>query len=304
MVRKILSIVNNKFCGKDFILFCFVFAGDIWQLGPVLATPLYSCKTLTDSLKKHGKHVWENIHKSVFLKTVHRQADNRFKSLLHNISRGKVTVADNKLLETRFFTNVSAEERKLFYKALNLFPGKKKVLKENMKYLSGLRFETTNMPVAVAQIFADHNCQEAEGGTADQAGGLSPVLYLGSSCKIMLRAYLWTEMGLVNGAVGTIVDLLYEENAKPPNDKPAVLICTFDDYKGPYLGNDPNNKIIPIPTVSRSWTAKGNIQCTRTAFPVQVAHAVTVHKSQGLTLERVGRFIPLLIFGQLNWFLV
>lgn len=265
-------------------------------------TPLYAEEISDDKLKRHGRHVFENIGKAVILKTVHRQADDRFKRLLDNISRVKATDEDYMLLETRFYTNVSAEERKLFNKALNIFPGKKKVSKENMIYLSKLRFESSNLPVPIVEIIADHNNPEAVEGTVDQAGGLSSVLYLGPSCQIMLRWNAWTEVGLVNGAVGTIEDIVYLENEKPPESRPAFLICVFDGYKGPYLGNDVNKKLVPIPMVSRSWTLKCGTQCTRTTFPVQIAHATTVHKSQGLTLEKVCNIMMLFDVVELSFF--
>ncbi|KAJ0269809.1 hypothetical protein CBS470a_013665 [Colletotrichum nupharicola] len=44
-------------------------------------------------------------------------------------------------------------------------------------------------------------------------------------------------------------------------------------------------KIVPIFRVTREFY-KGSVACSRTQFPPTVAFAVTVHKSQGLTLER------------------
>lgn len=45
----------------------------------------------------------------------------------------------------------------------------------------------------------------------------------------MLTANLWQQVGLCNGAAGTVYQLLYQEGHAPPNQPIAV----FDDYSGP-----------------------------------------------------------------------
>ncbi|KAJ1518828.1 hypothetical protein ONE63_011560 [Megalurothrips usitatus] len=101
----------------------------------------------------------------------------------------------------------------------------------------------------------------------------------------MLRSNLWTEKGLVNGAVGHIVHILYEEGSDPAKDPPAALVCTFDNYTGPYL--DDSRKTVVISAITRQWTSKKGTDCVRIQFPVALCYACTIHKSQGLSLEKV-----------------
>ena len=48
---------------------------------------------------------------------------------------------------------------------------------------------------------------------------------------VMLIVNLWVEIGLVNGALGTVVSICYQDSAPP--DLP--LAFRFDNYSGPTL---------------------------------------------------------------------
>ncbi|KAE8749142.1 hypothetical protein FOCC_FOCC004048 [Frankliniella occidentalis] len=126
-----------------------------------------------------------------------------------------------------------------------------------------------------------HNTKRAELGTVTEAEGLHPVLYLAKNARIMLKSNLWTEKGLVNGAMGTIVDIVYEEDKNPPYEAPAIIIVRFDNYDGPYLDND--QKTFPITVLTKSWNVSGE-NMTRTQFPTVLCYACSIHQSQSLTL--------------------
>lgn len=137
----------------------------------------------------------------------------------------------------------------------------------------------------VARVPAKHNCKLASRAKPENADGLEPVLYLCKGCKIMLKYNLWTKYGLVNGAVGTVVDILYDQDCSSPENLPAIILCSFDSYTGPTV--IPQTNVIPIAPVTASWTATNGIKCTRTQFRISVAYACSIHKSQGMTLDKV-----------------
>ena len=69
-------------------------------------------------------------------------------------------------------------------------------------------------------------------------GGLEPVLYLPKNSRVMLTRNLWTEVGLCNGALGTVRHVIYAKGHSPPVLPIAIIIIVqFDkkDYSGPSL---------------------------------------------------------------------
>lgn len=260
------------------------FFGDVQQLAPVGDSPVYSDNQQSASYID-GKLLYKNIDASMTLTQVKRQNNIEFQKILQNICSGNVSKLDYRTLVKRFTTSVKPDERQSFKDAIRLYPTLLEVKDYNMDRLEKLKDKETHQPVPVARIPARHNCTAAAQGTLNEAGGLSSVLYLAKGAKIMLRFNLWTEQGLVNGAVGQIVDILYEEGTNPPDDPPAALVCQFDSYKGPYL--DDEKKTVVIAPMTSQWKSKQSIDCAREQFPVSICYACTIHKSQGLTLEKV-----------------
>ena len=51
---------------------------------------------------------------------------------------------------------------------------------------------------------------------------------------MMLTSNLWTGVGLVNGAMGTVIAICYKSGQAPPN-LPVPVMLRFDPYPGPTL---------------------------------------------------------------------
>ncbi|KAJ1524614.1 hypothetical protein ONE63_011098 [Megalurothrips usitatus] len=201
------------FYGEDFGG-CFVYLfGDIQQLPPVGDTPVYSYKQLS-SERLRGKLIYNNFQGAVFLTKIQRQKDASFQEVLNNVGEGNIAMKDYKILKSRFTTTVSRMERDKFKDAVHLY------------------------------------ATRSSKGTIDDAEGLYPVLYLAEKCTIMLKQNIWTDVGLVNGAIGEIVHILYEDNWSPPEDRPVAIICRFRSFNGPFLDNE--LKTVPLVPVSKS----------------------------------------------------
>ena len=72
-----------------------------------------------------------------------------------------------------------------------------------------------------------------------------------------------------------------------PREDPSTVLCLFiENYSGPELCRNEKNqpKITNFPT--RREFIQGTNPCTRSQFPITIAFAITVHKSQGLTMQQ------------------
>ena len=98
----------------------------------------------------------------------------------------------------------------------------------------------------------------------------------------MLTANLWVQAGLVNGAVGTVVAICYNESDGSPPSLPQAVTVQFDSYTGPTLSDG----TVPITPLRRTWLST-NLQCSRLQLPLKLAWAITIHKAQGMTLDKV-----------------
>ena len=121
----------------------------------------------------------------------------------------------------------------------------------------------------------------ARNADAEQAGGLRRAVFLARDARVMLTTNLWVAAGLVNGCIGTVVDIVYSGDKRPPA-LPDFVVCHFPEYRGPaYAGPS----TVPIAPVQRTWL-HDNKTYTRVNLPLALAWALTIHKSQGLTLEK------------------
>lgn len=111
--------------------------------------------------------------------------------------------------------------------------------------------------------------------------GLEAKIRLAKGCPVMLQTNFWTEKGLVNGALGTVPDIL--KPGHPSTDIPLAVMFKFDLHRRPFWTAA---GLFPLTPFTRHFTDKG-VSCSRSQFPFVLAWAVTAHKSQGLTMDGV-----------------
>lgn len=138
------------------------------------------------------------------------------------------------------------------------------------------------MPVKI--LSAVNRGQGAEKASNDDAENLLNTIYLCIGARVMLSSKIWTEIGLVNGSMGTVVDLTWELGQDPNTSLPFAVLIAFNRYSSlVFLGCDASIVLV-FANLSR-FDYRG-VACTRRQFPLRLAYGITVHKSQGLTLSK------------------
>ena len=97
----------------------------------------------------------------------------------------------------------------------------------------------------------------------------------------MLTDNTWVKGGLANGTTGFFRAIIFNESITS-SDSPDFIMVQFDHYSEPCI----NGNLFPVPMIIRSYEKNGR-KFIRKQFPLKVAYAITIHKSQGLTLELI-----------------
>jgi hypothetical protein len=265
-----------------------ILIGDFFQLPPVLNKPLYSTVDDLKDIEIVGRNAYRSFTKTVFLTTIQRQQGEDqapFRRALEELRKQDVSVASWQLLSSRCSVKLSPDAVDSFNNALRIFPTRDQVNKYNHEHMLGLA-----SPAILAE--ASHEGNGADKVSSSLAGNLVKTLPLSVGCRVMLTRNLWGNVGLVNGAQGTVYDISWGEGADVLRDPPEVVMVAFDEYAGPSFtmpDGEPlrsgEKLVVPILRVRQDFMIGGD-SCYREQFPLVVSYAITVHKSQGITLDK------------------
>ena len=225
---------DTAFKGKSLIL-----TGDPGQLLPVADKTLYHAKP-SNAIGEQGCQAYYIFDKVVKL-TVNQRVQGmsseqvRFRDLLLRLRKGKSTCDDWKLILTHQPSNVTNLSE--FEDATRLFYSIEQVANYNHEQL-------TKLELPVAHINARHSSALAKKISSDDMSGLEPVVFLPKGARVMLTMNLWSSVGLCNGATGTVVDFIFQNNRQPP-DLPIAVMVEFEYYRGPAF-DDNRPSCIPI----------------------------------------------------------
>ena len=237
---------------------------------------------------------WEEFEFCELTINMRQSDDPEFAAMLNRIRIGTVTKSDIDLLASRVIKQDSTiayndfvvqEYFKLTKTATNticLFPTNEKVDLFNESCSNTLKIKTT--PIKAEDTnpktrlnfnpmkFSLKKRKNKKQLPINKTAGLATMIKIGIGSRVMLRRNLNTVPGLVNGALGTVTNMIFKTNG----DVKDILI-QFDKIEKPQV----------IQRLTADYEGHRGDIVSRNQFPITLAWAITIHKSQGLTLEAV-----------------
>jgi ATP-dependent exoDNAse (exonuclease V) alpha subunit len=256
--------------------------GDFHQLPPIGAMVMYSdLPNARNADFLTGQQAYRALDTTVRLTQLMRQDGDdeetlQFRRALEELRVYQVSQQSWQLLNTRVQNQLTPDEVESFDDALRLY-----FRREEVRIYNHRRLRDCKQPIL--KIRSTHTGRGTEGANDDEADGLDLELCICLGARIMLTDNIWVENGLVNGSMGTVRDVVWNEGQDPIKDMPTAIMVEVDEYDGPKF---PGTNYIPIFPVARRFEYKKR-DCSRTNFPLRLAYAITVHKAQGLTLKQV-----------------
>lgn len=311
MNLQIQSIMESEkpFGGKQVIIL-----GDFYQLPPVKPfqsclhcgdlmrpKPVIKCRTCvgTKQFEDEDKWafkapVWSQLGlRMVCLRKIHRQKDARYQDILNKLRYGLHLTEDE--------WHDLEKPKKL---PVEIYPVKLMSMTIQVAELNNFELERIQSPSRSWKSLDDYWRKYPKGDfeidppwAIDQPlkdHRLPVDLKLKIGAKVMLLVNLDPKRKLVNGTQGEVID--FEVPSKPEKGKPDPLRfkmnnkdSTDDLYLEPVVrfANGEVRKISPFESRTQFGTNQRPYLACRTQIPLMLAWALSIHKSQGMTLDYI-----------------
>jgi ATP-dependent DNA helicase PIF1 len=236
-----------------------VLTGDMAQLPPVKDGFIFESE------------VWDDLKlKDFVLMKAYRFDSQEWTDLLARARLGELTQKDKNILKSRLGEASS--------KCIKFMPLNRDADRLNKKCLDAVEGSATILT-------AGDSVEVVKGKNRIVKKTIAPIphefdkifivdgeLHLKVSARVMLRFNLNVEEGLTNGSLGVIKNIDLDEQ---------IIYVKFDD----------NSEVVPIEPiefVDEDYDADGSILIrTRVQYPLSLAYATSIHKSQSLTFNEI-----------------
>lgn len=257
-----------------------IFSGDFYQLPPVNKR----AENIDESAFCFESPLWrETFDAQVLLDEVFRQKDQAYVDVLHQIREGKLYKEDVLLLRTRLIKNLELEDEENIMhngiKPVKLLPTKSSVQIINSSEMDNIKedeinikykaiYEPDELTTSKSSYKRPTTKQlEAEENFIVNNSLFDRQLVLKKGAQVMCIANLDLDQGICNGSTGIITDFRYDSLTK--SNHPIVKF------------NNGSLRLIERHT----WMSDNYPGFKITQYPLILAWAVTIHKSQGATLD-------------------
>lgn len=240
-----------------------LFIGDLLQLPPVVKEEEWNqLKNFYQGINFFNAQVLQEHQPiTIELDKIYRQSDQTFIDLLNRVRDNNISTAEIELLNQHYKPNFTPEQNKGY---IHLTTHNHKADKINSKALQALPSASVFFK---AMITGDFN---------EYAYPVDASLELKKGAQVMfLKNDASGERRYFNGKIGSITQLHADEIEVSFNDQsPSVKVEKYTWENKKYALNKDTNEI------------EETVVGTFVQYPLKLAWAITVHKSQGLTFEK------------------
>ena len=259
-----------------------LFVGDLLQLPPVNGAPVYDKLNTKAVLSKLGCMTSVNIWKETVVYdeltlNERQKKDTKFSELLDEVRKGCVSAKCIKILEESLIQGPIADKFEELMQSgespVCLFPTRKACEEFNNEMLNKLQCKTVEISCTdeVDKTVGMHKWSKKEAAELKRlnkgcnlTASLEAVLCIAVGARVMLRRNINMSLGLVIGAIGTVVAIGVHK-----------VTVKFDHMSTEY----------EVEKVKSRFLVMRRVYVYRQQFPLILAYAVTIHKCQGLLLN-------------------
>lgn len=240
-----------------------LFIGDLLQLPPIVKNEEWSVlsKYYRGIFFFNSQVLTQNPPVYVELDKIYRQDDQDFIQILNNLRNNKISTQDTEILNRQLNPAFDSRENFGF---ITLTTHNYKADQINKQELEHLTTKSQIYPAEIAGDFPPHLYP------------LEPNLELKVGAQVMfIKNDISAEKLFFNGKMG-VVKALYQKEIfiEFPEEKTTIEVDKYE-WENIRYTVDPNTKEIKEETIG-----------TFVQYPLKLAWAITVHKSQGLTFEK------------------
>lgn len=272
-------------CNQPFGGICMILVGDLTQLGPIIQRNIPTTERYVVDTESWARMQLNRL----FLNRSYRQIEgDPYLDVLNEVRFGYLSEKSEELLKSRIGIDISVKTETTDYviEPIDLFPYKVQVDRCNQEHMNALLKKNPNVKIrdfhpaldVVPREHVDVDPKDIENGNimitkgVKQLEDMLPVFHLklAEGAQVMMRCNKYIDQGICNGSVGIVTNV--------GDNTISVLFMIRGKFSE-----------LPLEVSRFPFTVRaGKTADVRAVqFPLSLAWGSTIHKCQGLTLDKV-----------------